>query len=261
MKKQLIKILLFIKVFLISISFQAQTADDLLKMAPPRRLVNDFANILTSSQINELENKLVELDDSTSNQILVITINSLDGYDIADLAVEIGQKWGVGGEENDNGIVLLVKPKLSNTDKGKVYISIGYGLEDVIPDAVTKRIIENEIIPEFIDENYYGGINNAVNVLADLSSGKYSSSDYVNSDNSAATFVAILMIFIIVAIILTSTKGKKKGNGNNSGNNTPWIYFPHYPRSSGGGFSSGRSGGFGGFGGGSFGGGGAGGSW
>lgn len=267
MKKQLINIILIFKVLLLCISLQAQSAEDLLKMNPPNKLVNDFANVLTTNQVNELENKLVALDDSTSNQILVITINSLDGYDISDLAVEIGHKWGVGGAKYDNGIVLLVKPKTNRLDKGRVFISIGYGLEDVIPDAITKRIVENEIIPEFINEDYYNGIKNGVEVLANLASGKYTSEDYVKSDNSDISFIIVLLIFIIIAIVVISIGNHKNGgNSNNPSNSSkdPWIYFPPYPRHYGGrsgGGSFGGSGGFGGFGGGSFGGGGAGGSW
>jgi len=101
----------------------------------PPRLVNDFANILTEAQINQLENKLVYFNDTTSTQIAIVIVNSLDGYDKASYAYEIGEKWGVGQQGFNNGIVILLKPK-TESESGEVFIATGYGLEGAIPDAI-----------------------------------------------------------------------------------------------------------------------------
>ena len=91
------------------------------KPAPPR-LVNDFAGLLTSEQFDDLEQKLVAFNDSTSTQIAVVILKSLDGYDIDDLAQRIGQEWKVGQKGYDNGAVFLIKPKTGN-EKGEAAIS------------------------------------------------------------------------------------------------------------------------------------------
>ena len=93
----------------------------------PARLVNDLAGLFTDQQETELERMLVAFDDSTSNQIAVVTVNDLEGYEASEYATRIGIDWGVGSEKFDNGIVILVKPKTSSA--GQVFIAVGYGLE------------------------------------------------------------------------------------------------------------------------------------
>ena len=238
----------------------------------PPKLVNDFAKILTPQQRNTLENKLVRFNDTTSNQITVVIVNSLDGYTPSMFAFEIGHQWKVGQKEFDNGIVLLVKPKLSTQDRGRAYIAVGYGLEPAIPDAITKRIVDNEMIPYFKNGDYYGGINQATNVLMKLASGEISSDGYGN--RSAASNIFSFLPFIIIIIIILLIRGSNArshsiGSGTsfwtalwlgsalgNSSHSGSWGNFSGGSSGFGGG-----GGGFGGFGGGSFGGGGAGGSW
>ena len=111
----------------------------------PPRLVNDFANILSADEVNRLENKLVVFNDSTSTQIAIIIVKSLNGYDKNDLAQRIGEKWGVGRKGKNNGVVILVKPKYGQ-EKGDACIQTGYGLEGVLPDITCKRIVDNEMI-------------------------------------------------------------------------------------------------------------------
>ena len=113
----------------------------------PPRLMNDLAGILTAQQVEELENRLVQFDRETSTQVAVVTVSSLGGYDPAGFAFKIGDSWGVGREGKNNGVVVLVKPKTPE-ERGQVYISVGYGLEGVIPDAVANgKIIDQEMIP------------------------------------------------------------------------------------------------------------------
>jgi uncharacterized protein len=231
----------------------------------PQRLVNDLAKIFTPDQVSRLENTLVAFDDSTSNQIVVVTVNDLEGYDASEYATRIGLNWGVGSEQFNNGIVLLVKPKTYDS-AGQVFIAVGYGLEGAIPDAYAKRIIENELIPNFRINDYYAGVEAACDVLMKLASGEIS--EPRGADEEDAFFEMIITLFVIGLLIfcIIIVVGQGNNNGHNSGGGRRTIYVGPIitsGRSYGGGssFGSGFGGGFGGFGGGSFGGGGAGGSW
>ena len=132
------------------------------------RLVNDFTNTLSADQVANLESKLVAFDDSTSNQIAVVIMKSVGGYDINEYALLLGRNWGVGGKEKNNGVVLLVA-----LGDRKLSIQTGYGLEGALPDIYTKRIIENDIKPFFKEGNYYAGIDAGVNSIISLVKGEY----------------------------------------------------------------------------------------
>ncbi len=226
----------------------------------PARLVNDLAGLFTPAQVAALETRLVAFDDSTSNQIAVVTVADLEGYAAAEYATRIGLDWGIGSSRFDNGVVVLVKPK--NETYGEVFIAVGYGLEGAIPDAYAKRIINDEMIPHFMGNDYYGGVYAACDVLMKLASGEISA-PRKDEDEGIGPFIAMIIFMIIIIIILLAAKGDGgSGSSGNRGGRT--IYTGPIIRgggtgSWGGGFSGG--GGFGGFGGGSFGGGGAGGRW
>lgn len=251
--------------FIVALAFTA-SAFAIPSRPSPARLVNDLAGTFTSRQAEELERVLVAFDDSTSNQIAVVTVKDLEGYEPAEYATRIGLDWGVGSEKFDNGIVILVKPK-DNT-AGKVFIAIGYGLEGAIPDAYAKRIINEVMIPHFRNDDYYGGVAEACKVLMKLASGEISElrEDEFDADDAGAIAGAVvtLIILIFVFVLITQNGGDNTGSGNHRGGRT--IYTGPIITSGriyGGGssFGGGFGGGFGGFGGGSFGGGGAGGSW
>ena len=223
----------------------------------PPRLVNDYTGTLTAHQVSVLEHKLVAYDDSTSTQFLVLLVDDLQGYSIEQYATEIGHSWGVGQQGKDNGAVILVKPK-KGSESGKVTISTGYGIEQYVTDATAKRIIEREMIPAFKENDYYTGIDNAVNVMMDLCSGKFTQDEYNDEDGIPGW----LTLLFIIAIIVVFTKFSNGGGQSYSGGGTRTIWIPMGGGGfSGGGFGGGSSGGFGGFGGGGFGGGGASGSW
>jgi uncharacterized protein len=229
----------------------------------PPRLVNDFAQILSTDQIQNLESKLVAFNDTTSVQITVVLVPSLNGYEKADYAQQLGQKWGVGGSKFDNGIVVLIKPK-SSSENGEAFIATGYGVEGAIPDATASDIVNNEMIPHFKQNDYYGGINSAVDVLISLVKGEFKAESYSKSKKEGSPVIFILII-IIVIVLLFSRNNNNHRTINRTGSAGP-LFFPwmgggSFGGGSGGGFSGGGGGGFGGFGGGSFGGGGAGGSW
>jgi uncharacterized protein len=198
-----------------------------------------------------LERKLVAFDDSTSSQIVVVTINSLDGWDIGMLATEIGQKWEVGQKGKDNGIVVLA----SKQDR-KVFIATGYGMEGVVPDAIAKRIVESYIVPNFKQGNFYKGFDEATDVLISLTKGEYTADDIAKNTGRLPVWLVLVIILIILIILWIISKSDGKGRGGMP------LFIPMGGIGySSGGFGGGSSGGFGGFGGGSFGGGGAGGSW
>jgi len=257
--------LLFI--FIINAAF----GQDIPPRPQPPRLVNDFADILTPQQEQSLETKLRRFNDTTSNQIAIVTVKSLAGYDPAMFAYEIGAKWKVGQKKFDNGVVVLVKPKTSDRNRGKAYIAVGYGLEPAIPDAIAKRIVEREMIPAFKNKNYYRGLNDATNILMQLASGEISAKGYNKQTGSNGLFSIIPFFVILIIILLIRASGNRSSGMGRRGTGGLWTglwlgsMMGGSHSGSWGGFSGGGSGfgggGFGGFGGGSFGGGGAGGSW
>ncbi|QKG79478.1 TPM domain-containing protein [Tenuifilum thalassicum] len=231
-------------------------------MSPPR-LVNDFAGVLNREETLVLEQKLRAYHDSTSTQIYVVTVPTLNGYDPADYAFQLGEKWGVGQKGKNNGIVILIKPKIGN-ERGQAFVATGYGMEEVIPDAVARRIVDNEMIPYFKQNRYYKGINAAVDVIIDLASGLYSADEYYKGDSPIPGIIFLILFFGF--IFLSGRRGARVRGGTFASNLPFWLLLGSMGGGRGSSFSdfssgSGSFGGFSGGGGGSFGGGGAGGSW
>lgn len=254
-----------ITIIAISIYFVTISVAQIPDRPVPPRLVNDFANVLTATENSQLEDVLEQFARSTSTQIVVVTVPDLEGNDPAFYAYNIGEKWGVGQKDKDNGIVVLVKPKQGNS-KGQVYVSTGYGLEGILPDAiVNSTVVDYEMIPRFKENDYFGGISNGVRVIMDITRGEYTAENYQEKvgQNKEGGFIPAIIIFIIVFIFMM--RGRRN-RFYSPGKSLPfWLAMgmmsgSHRSGGSFGNFSSG-SGGFGGFGGGSFGGGGAGGSW
>jgi uncharacterized protein len=234
----------------------------------PNRLVNDYVGLLSQSQVNQLESKLIAYNDTTSTQIAVVIVNDMCGYDKATYTIQLGEKWGVGQKGKNNGVVIMVNPKSRET-----FIATGYGNEGAVPDAIAKRIVENEMIPRFKGQLYYEGINAAIDAIIKASKGEYKAVPQKKKGKGPGVFGLLILGFIILAIISSIKKGNSNhhtmGGGKNSASSSIpfWLLMGSMMgsshRSGGsdwGSFSSG-SGSFGGFGGGSFGGGGAGGSW
>ncbi len=243
--------------------------DCLLDQKPKQDLVQDYANIISDDEEAFLRQKLQAFNDTTSTQILVVTVTDLCGYDKADFTYSLGEKWGIGQQGKNNGIVIMVKPKEID-GKGDAFIAPGYGLEGVVPDAIAKRIVENEMIPYFKSKEYYYGIHQAVNVLMSLTSGEFTADQYAKTDWSKLIipFAFVIVVFLLI-FFTTAKKAKDYSIGHNIPFWTAFMLMNNSGRSHGGswgnfnsgGGSFGGGGGFGGFGGGSFGGGGAGGSW
>ena len=258
-------------VILSALAATAIMAQDIPDKPYPPRLVNDFAGMLSRQDANTLENKLVAFDDSTSTQIAIITVNDLSGYEIKDYTQRLAEKWGIGQQGTNNGIIILVKPNTA-TARGEVAIQPGYGLEGAIPDIICGQIIDYEIIPAFKRGEIYEGLDKAVDILMALARGEFPAGKIIKKNDISSVLPFIVFIIVLIIIISVRSGGGKnqkhisdKGlplwllmsmmNSGRSSHRGSWGGF------SGGGFGGGGGGGFGGFGGGSFGGGGASGSW
>lgn len=241
-------------------SWQISLAIDIPPKPNPPRLVNDFAGTMSQDQSDRLEQKLVAYSDSTSTQIAVVTITSLEGSDITQTAYRIGDAWGVGGPNQDNGVVIL----LSLQDRS-VWIATGKGMEGPVPDVSAKRIIENIMLPNFKNGDYYAGFDQGTDAIIRLAAGEFV--DEIADESESKTSLIIFVIIVIIILFIISRNNRGRGGRYISRGGTfgsPWIWggggFGGFGGGGGGGFGGG-GGGFGGFGGGSFGGGGAGGRW
>lgn len=259
----MVKLTSLLTLVLMSSALLAQS--DIPEKPYPERLYNNLSvempDFLDASQAQALEERLVQFAESTSNQILVVVVDDLAGYEPWDYATRLGDKWGVGHQKEDNGIVLLIKPTGGKGER-KTFIATGRGLEGAIPDYTCSEIVDNELLPNFKNGDYYTGIISALDVLESLSKGEYNSDEYSSKNkkrNGVATVIIIMIIIVIVIIVIV--RNGKGGGGFTMGGGGVFMgggWGGGY-RSSGG--SSWGGGGFGGFGGGSFGGGGSGGSW
>lgn len=233
-------------------------------------IVTDYTNTLSQGQMQTLEQKLVAFNDSTSSQVAIVMLGSVGGYDISDYAVQLYNRWGIGQKAKNNGVLILVAK-----DDRKVFITTGYGMEGVLPDALCKRIVDRDIVPNFKLGNYYEGLDAAVNSIIGLVKGEYTADQYMQHQKKEkvpwfGVLLAMFILFIVVISKIGSTRNYARRN--NLGFWAAWALMNAAmnrgrSRGSWGGFSGGSGGfgggggGFGGFGGGSSGGGGAGGSW
>lgn len=219
----------------------------------PPKLVNDFAEVLSAGQESGLESKLLRYNDTTSTEIAVVIVNTLNDEDPNLYAAELGEEWGVGRKGKDNGLVFLVA-----VDDRKMAIQNGYGLEGRLTDLETKLIIEDYVIPHFKQGDYYGGIDDGTTQIIKLLAGEFEGKPNRSKGKKAFRFLPILIIIIIIAI---SSRKRGGGSGGYRGGGGYWIGGFGGGSSFGGSSGGFGGGGFGGFGGGSFGGGGASGSW
>jgi len=233
-------------------------AQNIPKKPEPPRLVNDLAGVLTPEQVNALERRLVAYDDSTSNQIAVVLVETLNDYPIEEYALKLFRDWGIGNKQTNNGVLILAAIK----DR-KIRIEPGYGLEGALPDITANNIITNDIVPAFRSEEYYQGLDKATNSIIAAVAGEYKApANYRNRGKGRKIPFGVIFGLIILFIII-SRRNKGGGGGFMSRRGFGPIFFPTGGGgwSGGGGGWSGGGGGFGGFGGGSSGGGGASGSW
>lgn len=223
----------------------------------PPRLVNDFAGELSDEEAASLEQKLLAWEDSTSNQMAIVLVSSLEGMEVSDYSVRLAEKWHIGTKK-DNGLLLLVAIQ----DK-KSRIEVGYGLEGSVTDAISRRILADYLKPAFREGRYYEGLDQASDQLMKAAAGEYRQvqDSPRKKKQKGSSWTSIIILLIIVLVI--SRIGRGGGCGGFLAGMLLGNLLGGRGRSSWGDFSSGSGsfGGFGGFGGGSFGGGGASGDW
>jgi len=246
--------------FAVIFIFTCFTAFSQLPSKPtnPPRAYNEFGKerLLSEAEADTIENELRAFEEATSNAIVVVVVDDLKGMEIEQFADELGEAWGVGTAERDNGIVMLIKP--FGEGRRQVTIRTGRGLEGIIPDLVCKDIIDKEFIPNMKDGNPMKGIQQSIKVLKALAKKEYSYKEY-QKPSIGSIIGAIFALLVFILVIYSMIKGGRGttigGRGYRGG------FWGGYGGGFGGGNSGGSSGGFGGFGGGSFGGGGASGDW
>ncbi|GAB4380599.1 MAG: hypothetical protein Kow0075_12010 [Salibacteraceae bacterium] len=217
------------------------------------RLVNDYAGVLSANEIESLENRLVAYADSTTVQIAVVIIPTLGGDDLFDFSHRLASAWGIGAAASNNGVLFLIA-----MEDRKMRIHTGYGAEGGLPDALAKRIIELEVVPEFRKGNYFEGINRGVGAIMKALRGEYQPGNDAEAKPAPAwlSILVFLLLMVFIPAFVVSRRRRFHGGGGTYYGGGYWG-----GGFGGGGFGGGSGGGFGGFGGGSFGGGGASGSW
>ena len=232
--------------------------------------VYDYASILSASEKAALEQKLIQYSDSTSTQIVVITVETINGEDIGILTPKWAHEWKIGQAKEDNGVLIL----LANKER-KIWISPGYGVEIKLTAGITGDIVREVIIPEFKTGDFYAGLDKGGDAIFEVLKGTYKASKTNDKEGGFPSFIIIFIIFVILIIVISS-KNKGGGNGgrgyrrdSTAADILETIILTRAGRGGGfgGGFGGNSGGGFGsggfggGFGGGGFSGGGAGGGW
>jgi uncharacterized protein len=252
----------------------------------PKEYFNDYAHVVSPATAGQLNQKLADFERQTSSQIVVAVYPKMQSdSSIEDYTVRVAQSWKVGRKEKDNGAVLFVF-----VQDRKMYVQVGYGLEGALPDAMAKRIIENEIKPRFRNGDFDGGLTAGVNAILAATRGEYRGTGQTVGDLrrvvtsgqlgvGAILFLLLIVLFVVIFIIsivravgrsmFSGTVYRRRGYSSWGGWTVNSGSWGDGSWTSGGGWSSGGGGGGGGGGGdsgfsgggGSFGGGGAGGSW
>jgi uncharacterized protein len=254
------------RLYLVCIVFAAvlASAAQALDLPALSGRVVDQAGVLDQATRAALTQKLADLETKTTDQMVVVTLRSLQGTSIEDFGVALGRAWQIGQKDKNNGVLLIVAP-----NERKVRIEVGYGLEGTLTDAVSRLIIANAIVPRFRQNDFAGGISRGVDDIISVLTGdaeEWKARAAQRPDETPdwvplLTFVLIIVVILIVALMLgaAATPGARRRSRYG-----PWVGGPgpFWSSGSSGGFSGGGSfdGGFSG-GGGSFGGGGASGSW
>ena len=245
------------------VAISSVIAQNLPEPMSPKRLVNDFVGVFTPQQQQALEQKLVAFDRKTSTQIAIVTVADLEGYAPGEYAQRLYDKWGIGQQGKDNGLLILLKPKTLDSN-GEVFIAVGYGLEGVVPDITAGRIIDREMLPSFRKGDYFTGTDRAVQVFMHLSEGEFTADQYSRQGAPAGLTSGAILFFILLVFLFFFGRGHGGNHGDDNGGSSGgrrFVWIPPVFIGGHGGFGGGSSGGFGGFGGGMSGGGGGGRSW
>jgi uncharacterized protein len=268
----------FLPIFLLFFFGKSLFAQSTAELFPPKPspavFVHDYAGWLNPNEKLFLEQKLQRYFDSTSTQIVIMIRPDIGDYDKSGYAFELGNRWGIGRKDKNNGIVLLVKTEAP--ERG-IFIATGYGTEGALPDITAGRIVRDVMAPYFRRNQYFSGLSAGTNSIQEALQGEFQA-DPSEKSGGFSTFMFMFLFFLIMFLILYSAYRRRGAtiydhNGHerpvftNRGMGGGWWM-------TGGGWSSGGNGGFGGnsggdgggwsggdFGGGDFGGGGSGGDW
>ena len=262
MKRNQVIFRMFVLWGFLALTFGSFALDSVIPPAPnPPKFYNNFSkefpSFLSVSDAAKIEKKLDDFEKETSNEIVIVIIDNLQGYSPWEFATDLGHAWGVGKKKFDNGAVLLIKPT-GGAGERKFELVVGYGLEGVIGSLTGKRILENEMLPQFKNGKYYEGIDAALTVIMSLVKKEYDEKEYANRTGGGDNPMGVIGILIIIALFVFFFF-RRGGRGGGFTMGSGGMFF------GGGGFGGGSSSGggssFGGFGGGGFGGSGSGGSW
>jgi uncharacterized protein len=232
-----------------------------LEFPPLSGRVVDEAGILDQAARAALTEKLAALEAKTTDQVVVVTLKSLQGTAIEEFGVALGRRWQVGQKDKNNGVLLIVAP-----NERKVRIEVGYGLEGALTDAVSRLIIENAILPRFRAGDFAGGVSRGVDDIVSVLTGdaeewKRRATQRPDPQSDLASLLIVLLVlavFVLVFLMMAgSTPRDPRYRGRRQGGP---LWGPTWGPGSGGGGGWSGGGGFSG-GGGSFGGGGSSGSW
>lgn len=244
---------------------------DFPEAIPGELYVQDFYDVLSEEQEQEIERLGQNLENATGSQIVVMTVESLKGQDVATYAVDVMRGYGIGNEEKDNGVLFILEMDPNKKGNRDVYIGVGYGLEGALPDGKVGRILDEYTYPFLEQGDAPGAILSTYKLLYNQVATEYGwdgelatpqePSPLAGSTGGGFSFSTIIVIIVVIYLIITMMRGGGGGTGSGGRRNSTGMFGPG---GFGGGFGGGRrssGGGFGGFGGGSSGGGGAGRKW
>jgi uncharacterized protein len=232
------------------------------------RVVDD-AHILPAAEVQALDGKLETLEQQTGRQLVVVTLPSLQGYEIEDFGYQLGRAWGIGEAKANTGVLLIVAP-----NERKVRIEVGYGLEPILTDALSSTILQTQVLPRFRAGDMPGGVEAGADAIItqlqlppDQARAKAAQAAVKPKAHRGSGF-PVFLILVVLAFVFFGRGGRGRGGG---GGVLPWLllgamssrggrYDGWGGGGGGGGWSGGGGGGFSG-GGGSFGGGGSSGGW
>ena len=228
--------------------------------------VVDNGDLISDAKEQALAEKLAALERDTTDQLVVVTVPDLQGYEIEDYGYQLGRAWRIGQADKNNGVLLIVAPR-----ERKVRIEVGYGLEGVLTDALSALIIQNEILPSFKEGFYERGIEQGVDAIdqqlrLDPAEAQARAAAAERPKSKPPIGIAVIITLIFVMLLLRMMGGAGRGRPRRGSGVGPVLIWAasealrNSGRGGGGGFGGGGGGGFGG-GGGSFGGGGASGGW
>ena len=200
------KVIHFAAVLFILFSFTALQALDVPLL---KGRVNDYASMFSNEALSRIETKLKALEDTDSTQVVVLTINTLNGDVLEDFSMRVAESWKIGQAGKDNGVILLIVK-----NDNRLRIEVGYGLEGVLTDAVCGRIIDSIMVPNFRAGNFDAGIENAIDAIVTIVNGEFVSG--INKtpdigdqlDNKPGEMIVTFLVFFLFVRALTQ---KKKG--------------------------------------------------